>query len=74
MKKNQLIKVATFLLPILFFSLWSFGQAITISGTINDESGTPLPGATIQVKGSMEGTITDVNGNYSINVPGPGSI
>ncbi len=40
----------------------------TVSGTIADESGDPLPGATIQEKGTANGTITGVDGTYSINV------
>jgi TonB-dependent starch-binding outer membrane protein SusC len=69
MKKNQLIKVMIFLLPILFFSLWGFGQATTISGTVKDEAGTPLPGVTVVVKGTTIGTITNTEGNYSISAP-----
>jgi len=42
----------------------------TISGTVTDESGQPLPGVTVVVKGTTQGTITDAEGNYSLsNVP-----
>lgn len=41
----------------------------TISGQITDEVGEPLPGATIQEKGTTNGTITDIDGNYSLSVP-----
>lgn len=37
-----------------------------VSGTISDESGLPLPGATITVEGSTRGVVTDFDGNYSI--------
>jgi TonB-linked SusC/RagA family outer membrane protein len=40
----------------------------TITGVITDEKGQPLPGVTVTVKGSTQGTISDVNGKYSINV------
>jgi hypothetical protein len=38
----------------------------TITGTITDEAGVPLPGATIIVVETNEGTTTDFDGNYSI--------
>ena len=42
----------------------------TITGTIVDSSGEPVIGASIVVKGTTNGTITDVDGNYSLsNVP-----
>ncbi|MFC2114930.1 SusC/RagA family TonB-linked outer membrane protein [Bacteroidota bacterium] len=44
-----------------------------ISGTITDENGNPLPGANIQVEGTLIGTVTDLTGNYSIEIPGTGS-
>ncbi|MEX2564641.1 MAG: TonB-dependent receptor [Cyclobacteriaceae bacterium] len=43
-------------------------DAVTISGTVVDENGGPLPGATITVEGSLSGTVTDIDGNYSIDV------
>lgn len=41
----------------------------TVSGTITDENGEALPGATIQEKGTSNGTITDVEGKFSLSVP-----
>lgn len=38
----------------------------TISGVITDASGTPIPGVTVLVKGTSTGTVTDIDGNYSI--------
>ena len=42
----------------------------TISGTIVDESGLPLPGANIIVKGTSNGTSTDFDGKFKLNVLG----
>ena len=42
---------------------------ITVQGRIVDESGDPLPGATVQQKDENIGTITDVDGNFSLSVP-----
>ncbi len=39
-----------------------------IAGTVTDESGQPLPGVTIVVKGTTTGTQTDFDGNYELNV------
>lgn len=42
---------------------------ITVKGKIVDENGEPLPGATVQQKGTSVGIITDFNGNFSLSVP-----
>lgn len=41
----------------------------TVTGNITDTSGTPLIGANVLVKGTTIGTITDIDGNYSLDVP-----
>ena len=63
------------LVMLLFLASTSvYAQRITVTGTVADEqSGTPLAGATVQVKGTMQGSITDVGGKYSIEVPGANS-
>ncbi|WP_299396247.1 carboxypeptidase-like regulatory domain-containing protein [uncultured Gelidibacter sp.] len=45
----------------------TFAQQKTISGTVSDESGIPLAGVNILVKGTTTGTQTDFDGRYSIN-------
>ncbi len=42
---------------------------VRLSGTIRDNTGETLPGATVQLQGTDIGTTTDKNGNYSINIP-----
>ena len=44
----------------------SFAQEKTISGTVTDNGGLPLPGVNIIVKGTTNGTQSDFDGNYSI--------
>ncbi len=44
-------------------------QGKTITGRITDSSGDPLVGVTILVEGTSQGVITDIDGNYSIEVP-----
>ncbi len=41
-------------------------QDITISGRVTDSSGQPLPGVTVLIKGTTQGTVTDFDGNYTI--------
>ncbi len=56
-----------FLLGMITFS--SYGQDTqTVSGRIIDEGGEGLPGVTILVKGGVDGTITDLNGDFTLDV------
>ena len=48
-----------------FFSILSWSQNI-ISGVITDESGMPLPGATVLIEGTQDGVSSDFDGNYTI--------
>lgn len=41
----------------------------TVKGRITDPAGNPLPGATIQVRGTQQSTQSDEKGNFSISVP-----
>ena len=44
-------------------------QQVTIAGTVRNQAGEPIPGTTILVKGTLSGTITDVNGRFSMVLP-----
>ncbi len=44
-------------------------QQRTITGTVKDKDGNPLPGVNVVVTGTTIGTITDVNGRYNIEIP-----
>jgi len=59
------MKKLLILLTILI-NLPGFGQYV--NGTVYDEAGETLPGVTVTIKGTSRGTITDINGFYSINV------
>ena len=43
-------------------------QNQSVSGTVVDENGEPVIGASVMVSGTKTGTVTDVNGTYKINV------
>lgn len=45
----------------------TFAQQKTITGTVTDDTGLPLPGANVIIKGTSTGTQTDFDGNYSIS-------
>ena len=60
------MKLKLFLLVLSFVFANSLASQDTISGTISDENG-PLPGATILVKGTTNGTQTDFDGNFSLS-------
>ncbi|CAM4075851.1 TonB-linked outer membrane protein, SusC/RagA family [Pedobacter westerhofensis] len=47
---------------------------ITVKGTVTDEKGQPLPGASVKLKNAAAGTVTDTNGNFSLNVPDAGAV
>jgi len=56
---------------MLFLSMVSFAQQRTITGNITSiEDGLPLPGVNVIVQGTSTGAISDVDGNYSIDIPG----
>jgi iron complex outermembrane receptor protein len=62
---NYRDEVVVFKTKAPFSHLVSLAQPIT--GTVTDETGAPLPGATVVVKGTTNGTITDTNGKFVID-------
>ena len=70
-KLNSMRKIMRQLLPILFglvLPLLSAAQQ-QVKGRVTDETGAPLAGATVTVKGTKIVAQTDVNGNFSLNLP-----
>jgi TonB-linked SusC/RagA family outer membrane protein len=47
----------------------SFAQNVTVSGTVTDTVGTPLPSVSVSVQGTNTGTTTNTSGHYSISAP-----
>ena len=58
-----------FTLLTLILTINLYAQNTTLKGVIVDETDTPLIGATVQVKGTSTGSITDFDGNYTLEVP-----
>ena len=67
MKTNQ-FRAMVFALLMAVISLATVSaQAITVSGTVTDaKDGTPLVGCSVQIKGTTKGTVTNMNGQYTI--------
>jgi TonB-linked SusC/RagA family outer membrane protein len=63
--------LCTFLLAILC-ACYANAQT-TVTGVVKDDTGDLLPGASVIIKGSKGGTITDINGKFSLNVVSPAS-
>lgn len=57
-----------FLIPVIFLSSSVFAQEI-VKGVVKGSDGTPLPGATISIKGKVASVLADSNGEFSIPAP-----
>jgi hypothetical protein len=69
------MKDSKLILTILAFmmSVAAYAQNLTVTGTVTDSStGEPVPFAAIQLKDTMTGGMTDIDGKYSITVPSNG--
>ena len=59
----------------LLMSVNSWGQEnFTVRGTVTGDDGAPVVGATVLLKGSNKGTVTDTDGKYSLVVPSDGTL
>ena len=65
MKEKRLLS----LLLTVILSIAAFAQNQTFTGTVVDQNGEPVIGATIVQKGTSNTTATDIDGNFSINAP-----
>ena len=69
MVKQLFTKLLMSAVVLLFGTFSVFAQGGAVTGVVTDAGdGSPLPGATIVIKGTTEGTVSDIDGNYSINV------
>jgi TonB-linked SusC/RagA family outer membrane protein len=66
MKKEVQLLLCT--LCMVFLSIGSALAQTKVSGTVKDDVG-PLPGVSVQIKGTMQGTVTDGNGVFALTVP-----
>lgn len=62
------------LLLLIVLSGVVLAQERSITGIVTDNGGSPLPGVNVVVKGTTTGTVTDLNGKFSVKVPGNSSV
>lgn len=62
-------KTFSFLLPFLLLSGMVFGQGKVVKGVVTEESGETLPAVNIRVKGTSQGTVSGIDGSYSLTLP-----
>lgn len=76
MKNKKLIKVMTLVLGIMLLFIQSLSaQNIGVSGIVTAENGEPLVGVSVVVKGTSNGVVTGLKGDYILNnVPGNGTL
>lgn len=73
-KPNRLLSKMLFISLMLISSVAFSQNNLTITGNVADETGEPVPGVSVVVKGTTMGTITDFDGNYILDVPGDAEI
>lgn len=63
-------------LIILFclFPVWALAQTISVTGVVKDTSGEPIIGASVIEAGTSNGTVTDLDGNFKLNVAAKSSL
>ena len=63
-------------LIILFclFPVWVLAQTVSVTGVVKDASGEPIIGASVVEAGTTNGIVTDLDGNFKLNVSAKGSL
>lgn len=69
MKSKKLTHLFGLMALMLLTSVHSFAQNLQVQGKVLDELGEGLIGAGVVIQGTTQGTITDIDGNYSLSVP-----
>lgn len=62
-------RVLTLALFVLLGSAYTWAQSIQVTGKVIDNLGEPMIGVSVLEKGTTNGIVTDLDGNYSLNVP-----
>ena len=63
------MKIAFYSIVISLFLIQGINAQVLVKGIISDETGIPLPGASVVEKGTVNGVSSDFDGNYNIEVP-----
>ena len=70
----KLTKTLIFCFLSVLFSVYGQAQDVSIKGKVIDESGLPIPGVTILIKGTTRATSSDMDGNYQIKAASSGTL
>jgi len=68
------MKKLSLVLTLMLFSVATMLAQRTVTGTVTDDGGDPIIGGTVLVLGTSSGTVTDIDGTYSVSVPDAGKI
>ena len=52
----------------------AFAQNLSVKGAVSDPSGAPIPGVTVIIDGTLKGSVTNAQGQYTISVPSDGAL
>lgn len=74
MKRENFIFGLCLSIFMVLLAIPVLAQNVTVKGTVVDESGEPIIGATVMVEGTQVGTVTDKDGNFTIPVPPNGKV
>ncbi len=70
--RSTMKRLSLLALVMFFTCAGALAQTKTVTGVVKETNGDPIIGASVVVKGTTTGTVTDIDGNYSINVPANG--
>jgi TonB-dependent starch-binding outer membrane protein SusC len=74
-KKTNSLLALFLILGIFLLPLSAMAQSFVVRGTVKSADGTEtMPGVNVLIKGTTQGTATDIDGNFSIEVPSPNSV
>jgi TonB-dependent starch-binding outer membrane protein SusC len=73
-KDRHLYRKLVSLFILVIATQLAFAQSIPVKGTVKDTQGSPLPGVSVKIEGTNNGTITDINGKFAINAPSAKSV
>ncbi|MFZ5432128.1 MAG: SusC/RagA family TonB-linked outer membrane protein [Bacteroidota bacterium] len=68
------MRKVSLLLMMLFMLIGVANAQRALTGTVTDTGNSPMPGVTVVVKGTAVGTITDINGKFTLTVPASGQV
>lgn len=71
---NHYLRTVGLFFLLCFISMSTFAQTISVQGTVKDATGEPIIGASVVVPGTTNGTMTDTDGNYTIQASSQGKL